>query len=349
MKITEDKLASAIRSGNIGKLYYLYGKEPFLINMHTDRIIKKTVGDDALDFNLQRLDGNPDPALLSDYIESLPVFAERKVITVKDYDPEKNDNDTDKRMLDIISDIPDTAVVVFYCTGIEPDEKKAKTKKFIAAVEKNGIVCAVEQMKAPKIAELCVKKAAKAGVVLSYDDALELTERVGGSMTSASDETAKLISYAGQGGTVTRENINALVPKRLEAEVFDLAAAINAGKRADAFHIIDELFSQQISPVNILSALAGAYLDMYCAKLAKVNGISPANAAQMFGYYGGRQWGFANKVYPAASRLETGYLRETVSLMSETDIKLKSSAVDKRIIIEEAVTKLFMCREKRQR
>ena len=87
MKLTEDKLSSAIRAGNIDKLYFLYGKEPFLINMHTDRIIKKTVGEDALDFNLQRLDGNPEPDVLSDYIESLPVFAERKVITVKDYDP----------------------------------------------------------------------------------------------------------------------------------------------------------------------------------------------------------------------------------------------------------------------
>lgn len=347
MKLTEDKLSSAIRAGNIDKLYFLYGKEPFLINMHTDRIIKKTVGEDALDFNLQRLDGNPEPDVLSDYIESLPVFAERKVITVKDYDPEKNDADTDKRILDMISDIPDTTILIFYCTGIAIDEKKAKTKKFIAAVEKNGTVCATELMKAPKIAELCVKKAAKGGVVLSYDDALELTERVGGSMASASDETAKLMSYAGSGGTITRENINALVPKRLEAEVFDLAAAINSGRRADAFRIIDELFSQQISPVNILSALSGAYLDMYCAKLAKVNGISPQNAAQMFGFYGGRQWGFANKVYPAAARLGIGYLRETVSLMSETDIKLKSSAVDKRILIEKAVTKLFIFREQR--
>ena len=128
MKLTEDKLSSAIRAGNIDKLYFLYGKEPFLINMHTDRIIKKTVGEDALDFNLQRLDGNPEPDVLSDYIESLPVFAERKVITVKDYDPEKNDADTDKRILDMISDIPDTTILIFYCTGIAIDEKKATTK-----------------------------------------------------------------------------------------------------------------------------------------------------------------------------------------------------------------------------
>jgi DNA polymerase-3 subunit delta len=347
VRLTEEKLSSSIRAGNLERVYFIYGKEPFLISMYADRIIKKTVGEDALDFNLQRLDGNPDPDLLSDYIDTLPVFSEVKVVVIKDFDPEDKVSSNDKRYLEIIGNIPETTILLIYCTNVTIDEKKARTKKFIAAAEKAGAVCSIDLMKAPKIAELCVKKAAKEGVVMSYDDALALTERVGGSMSAASDETAKLMNYAGKGGMITRDSINALVPKQLEAEVFDLADAINAGKRADAYRIIDELFRKQIKPINIMSALSGTFLDMYCAKLAKNGGIGAQAAAQSFGHYGGKAWVFSNKIYPAASRLEIGFLRETVSLLSETDIALKSVRVDSRVLIEEAVTKLFMCRDKR--
>ena len=349
MKLTEEKLSSSIRSGKLEKVYFIYGKEPFLIQMYVDRLIKKAVGDDALDFNLHRLDGCPDPDMLSDYIDTLPVFSERKVIAVKDFDPEGKLSSYDKRYLEMIADIPDTAILVLYCINTEIDEKKSRTKKLIDAVDKNGAVCCINMMQAPKIAELCVKKAAKEGIVMSHEDAMFLTERVGGRMQAASDETAKLMTYAGSGGTITRDSIKLLVPEQLEAQVFDLADAINAGKRADAYRIIDELFRKQTKPVNIMSALSGTYLDMYCAKLAKNSGMSAQAAAQAFGHFGGKAWVFSNKVYPAASKLDVGYLRETVSLLSETDIALKSVAVDSRVLIEQAVTRLFMCREKRLR
>lgn len=347
MKLTEDKLSASIKAGDFSRVYFIYGKEPFLISMYADRIIKKAVGDDANDFNLQRLDGCPDPDLLADYIDTLPVFSEVKVVVIKDFDPENKLSSDDKRYLDIVANVPDSAILLIYCINTAIDEKKARTKKFIAAVEKAGTVCSVELMKAPKIAELCVKKAAKSGIVMSYDDALALTERVGGSMSAASDETAKLMSYVGEGGTISRSDIDALVPKQLEAEVFDLADAINAGKRAEAYRIVDELFEQQINAVNIMNALAGTFLDMYCAKLAKNSGMNAQSAAQSFGYYGGKAWVFSNKIFPAAARLGIAYLRETVSLLSETDIALKSVRTSSRVLIDEAVTKLFICREKR--
>lgn len=350
MKLTEEKLSAAIRAGNFDNLYFIYGKEPFLTAMYVDRIIKKKAGEDALDFNLQRLEGCPDPDMLSEYVEALPVFAEAKVVTVKDFDPEKCDAESFKRYLDIISDVPDTTILVFYCTGVDIDDKKPKanTKKFLAAAEKSGTVCAIDMMKPPKIAELCVKKAAKEGIVFSYDDALYLTERTGGKMSAASEETQKLMNCVGKGGTITRQNIDLLTPKQLDAKVYDLADAINAGNRKEAYGIVTDLFDEQIKAEVILATLAGAYIDMYGAKLAKTGGIAPETAAQMFGYYGNRTWAFTRKIMPAASRLPTGYLRETVDILSDADITLKSAAVDKQTVIEEAVTRLFMCRERQR-
>jgi len=346
MKLKEDKLAADIKAGKTANLYFIYGKEPLLVEMYADRIVERTVGADADEFNLQRFGDMPDPDLLTDYVEALPVFADMKTVLVKDFDPEKADAELSQRYLAIISDVPETTVLVFYSPSLDIEEKgmKSKTKKFIEAVDKNGVVCAVEQMKPPKIAELCVRKAAKEGIVISPDDALFLTERTGGHMHDASDEMSKLMSYVGNGGKITRAEIEKLVPKQLSAGVFELADAINSGRKTDAFRIIDELFLQQLEPLNIMGALSGTFLDMYCARLAKEDGISAQKAAPVFGCFGGKAWVFSNKIYPAASRLEKSYLRQTVKVLSEADIRLKSSSADPQTVIEETVVKMFELR-----
>ena len=343
MKITEDKLSAAIRSGRFDRVYLLYGKEPFLTKMYADRIIKKAAGDDPLDFNLVKIEGNPDIETFTDHIDGLPVFADMKVVAVNDPKPDEMDKATLERIIEIIADVPETTILIFYTTGTELSDKKANSKKFIAAAEKHGTVCVLDEMQPSKIAELAVKKAAKGGIVMSFEDAMYLTERVNGSMVSVSEETAKLMSYAGSGGTITRETINSLVPKQLDAGIYELATAINSGKRAEAYRITDELFLEQCDSTVIMSALSGAYLDLYRGKLAKSEGISPDRAAEEFGY-GKRGW-VLNKMMTASAKLSKAYLRETVNILSEADLKLKSTPVDKKTIIEEAVTRLFIARE----
>lgn len=343
MTLTEDKLSAGIRAGRLERVYFLYGKEAFLTKMYADRIIKKSVGDDPLDFNFIKIEGNPDFDLLTDYIDGLPVFADMKAVVINDIDAEQLDKDSLERLIEIISDIPDTTVLVMYITGIETDDKKAKTKKLIAAAEKYGAVCKLDAMQPSKIAELAVKKAAKAGIVISHEDALYLTERVNANMTTVSEETAKLMSYVGTGGSITRDIINSLVAKQLDTSIYELATAINSGKRAEAFQIISDLFNEQIEPTSIMSALSSAYLDFYYAKIAKGEGISPEAAAEKFGYPKNRAW-VLGKAMNAVARLEVSYLRRTVSILSKADITLKSTPTDKKTVIEKAVTELFIAR-----
>ncbi len=346
MVLTEEKLNADIRGGRIERVYYLYGKEPFLVKTYTDKIVKKTVGADPIDFNFIKLGSNPDIGLLNDYIDGLPVFADVKTIVVNDIDPEKMDKEELDAYITAIENVPETTVLVFGVTGFQPDEKKAKTKKFIAAAGKAGAVCKLDGIPQAKIAGLIVKKAAKQGIVISGEDAVYLTERVLCNMTLVSEETAKLMNYVGTGGVITREIIDKLVGKLLDTSVYELATAINSGRRAEAFRILDDLMAERIEPVVILSAMSGTYLDFYRAKLAKMTGVLPSQAAEQFGYPKNREW-VLNKAMNAVSKLRIGYLRETVSILSRADIAMKSSPADSRTVIEKAVAELFLAGEKR--
>lgn len=343
MTLTEEKLNGDIRGGRISRVYYLYGKEPFLVKTYADKIIKKTVGTDPLDFNFISLKGNPDTGTLNDYVEGLPVFADMKAVIINDADPEKMDKETFEAYLEIISNIPDTTVMVFSITGFQPDEKKAKTKKFIAAIDKAGSVSKLDGIPQAKIAGLVVKKAAKQGVVISGEDAMYLSERVLCNMTLVSEETTKLISYVGTGGTITRNIIDMMVGKLLDTSVYELATAINSGKRAEAFQILDDLMLERVEPIAVLSALSGTYLDFYRAKLAKITGVLPKQAAQEFGYAKNREW-VLDKAMNSVAKLRIDYLRNTVFILSRADLSIKSS-MEKRVVLEQAVAELFMARE----
>lgn len=344
MTVKEEQLSADIRAGRIARVYYFYGKEPFLVKTYCERVIKKAVGEDAYDFNLIKISGNPDPDTLSDYTEGLPVFADRKVVAVNDIDPEKMDEDAFSRLIGIVSDIPETTVLVMGVTGFSPDTRKSKTKKLIAAAEKAGIVCKFDFMPQPKITELVIKKAAKQGVVISRENAMYLTERTLCNLTLVSEETAKLISFVGTGGTIERSAIDSLVAKQLDTGVFELATAINAGKRAEAFRIIDDLIQERVDPAAILPALSSAYLDFYRAKLAKAAGASSADAARSFSYAKNREWALG-KAMNAVSRLTAGYLRGTLAILYEADIAIKSERTDPRTILETAAAKLLAARQ----
>lgn len=346
MILEESKLRADIGAGRIKNVYFLYGKEPFLVKTYTDKIIKKTLGDDPIDFNLIKLGANPDVGMLIDYVEGLPVFADMKVVVVNDMKADSLSEEDYSAYLSIIGNMPETTVLIFSITGIEINDTKKAVKDFISAVDKAGVVCRLDGVEENKIVDLVVKKAAKSGIVISPEDAAYLSERVLCDMTLVSTESSKLMDYVGKGGVITREIIDMLVGKHLDTSVYELATAINEGQKEKAFRIIDDLFTQRIDAISIISAMTTAYLDFYRAKVAKMTGVLPAQAAEQLGYSKNREW-VVKRSMTAVSKLRLGYLRETLFILADADKQIKSAPVDDRIILDKAVTKLFLVGEKR--
>ena len=255
----EATLKAELKSGKLRQVYYLYGEETFLTRMYADRIVAAAGGEQSDGLNFMKLRGAPAPHSLSDFAESLPFFAEHKCVKITDLDAEDMDNDSHKELLKLIDELPETTVMVICQTGLEIDDvkPKAKTKKLIQTVEKRGMVCRFQYMTAEMTAAMAAKKAQKMGCTLSPENATHLSGLCGRSLTLIQNEVEKLCSCQ-QSGEITRELIDALTPKLLDASAYDLSTSILAGKTADALKMMDELFQQREEPILILSALSGA-------------------------------------------------------------------------------------------
>lgn len=336
----ENTLKAELKAGNVRRVYYIYGEEMFLTRMYADRIAD-TAGcpkDDSMNF--LKLRGAPDPNSLSDFTESLPFFAEHKCVEIVDLDAEALDNDSHKALLKLIEELPDTTVMVICQTGLEIDDvkPKAKTKKLVQTVEKCGAVCKMQFMPTAMTAAMAAKKAQKAGCTLSQENAAYLSEMCGGSLTLIQGEVDKLCSCK-QSGEITRELIDSLTPKLLNASAYDLSALILAGRTAEALKMMDKLYQLHEEPIIMLSALSGAFVDSYRAKLAQNARKSSQQAAADFGYFGGRAFYFG-KTCTAVRNIPEGKLARCLEVLYRTNVLMNSSKQDERILLERAVTEL---------
>lgn len=340
MQIDEEKLSTNIKTNNIDNLYYLYGEEVFLTKTYTDRLLVKIVGKEPLDFNLIRLSGNVNPDILSDNIENLPMFAEKKAIVINDLDAEKMPAEDMEKIVALLKDIPETTVVIISITGLALDAKKAKTKKLITALGKIGTVCEFKYLQPAKIAEIISRKASKNACVLSKENARYLAEITLKNLTLIGEETEKLCSYVGRGNEITREVIDKLVTKQLDTSIYTLATAITSNQHKQAFSILDDLFEQRVEPIVIMSALSGAFVDFYRARVAKTAGIMPAQVVIDFAYPKNRAF-VVSKAFGAVANVTPPHLRKCLNVLSDTDVKLKSTGADGRILLEQAIVRLF--------
>ena len=117
MKYDEDKLSSAIKSGDISRINYLYGDERFLVKTYTDRLLDTTIGKDRNDINLTKLGSTFPVDVLTDSIESMPLFSDKKVVLISDLDMEKFDENAIETILSSFKDIPDECTVIISITG----------------------------------------------------------------------------------------------------------------------------------------------------------------------------------------------------------------------------------------
>ena len=341
----ESRLSAELKAGKLRRAYFLYGEEVFLTGMYAGMISKLAGAETGDGLNLLKMRGAPDMDVLSDFAESMPFFSECKCVRITDIDAEALDNDQSKRLISLIEQLPDTTVLVIAMTGVEVDDKKprAKTKKLIQTIEKCGAVCRFSFLPVEKTAAMAVKKAAKSGCTLSPENARHLSELCGRSLTLIQNEVEKLCSFR-QSGEITREAIDRLTPRMIDASTFALADLILARKTAGALRLMDDLFTQQTDPVIILSSLSGAFVDYYRAKLAIKAGKPPRAASKDFQYFGGRAYYFEQTFTPAR-RVSEDYIKTCLEVLFRTNLLLNSSKADRQTLLERAVIEMTGARQ----
>ncbi|HEX3039271.1 MAG TPA: DNA polymerase III subunit delta [Caproiciproducens sp.] len=344
-EITEADLKKQIEKSAFSSLYFLHGEEKYLVGYYARKLIDKAKGTAFEDFNFQRFEGG---AASMDEIaaaaEALPFMAERKCVAVSDLDAESLRAQEFDKLIELISNIPDTTVLVIYLPSVTIDYKADKKwKKFITLAEQKGNSIQLKKRTNADLEKLLCAGAAKRGCELSRVDAGRVIAYSGNDLQTLYNELEKLCSYVGK-REITPQIIDRLVTKNLEARVYDLSKAILAGQYDKAYGILDLLFYQNEEPVTVLAVLSSAYLDMYRVRTSIQGGYGVLESAKYFDYT--RKEFRLTNAERDSKRLTTAMLRESLQTLLSADVSLKSARGDRRVTMEKLIAQLLLIAEK---
>ncbi len=341
-ELSRKDLRKRINDKQFDKIYLLYGEEKMYIKSDTNYLTEKLMGKNPPEFNFHKFEKDYELDDIAVSVQVVPFMSENNVVLISDMDINslvKSDLD---RLIAILDNVPDTTVVIFTMPTLVQDMKKlgsgfTKLKKY---VEKNGTACAASRETDLSLARQIIRWADSRGVKIEQADAFKLQEYAGFDLNTIKNELDKLCNYVGDGGIITRENIENLVTKQLEANIFHLTDAIVSGDSDKAYNILETLYYQKAEPNEIINVISMSYLDFYRARVAAESGTPISEVAKEFGY--GRREFALKKAGSKTRGISTENLRESLDIITETTAKLRSTAINDKIAVEALVAKLII-------
>ncbi|HEY0392722.1 MAG TPA: DNA polymerase III subunit delta [Solirubrobacterales bacterium] len=162
---------------------------------------------------------------------------------------------------------------------------KAPPKLVKAVSEGKGEIHEFEAAKAREMPRLLVADAKRLGYVLDPAAARLLVERMGTSPVRLRNELERLALWAGEGGRVGVEDLEAMVSDTSEAAVWALSDALLERDPARAASLAERLISQGENVTGLIYGLASR-LRKACAAAAQIEeGVPPKQVESSLGMH----------------------------------------------------------------
>lgn len=338
--ITSTQLFSDIRAEKLNSLYVLIGKQTFMLEKAVDKIVSKATGHKKNGFNYKKFDGdNFDFSDFSDAIETYMFTQQRKVVLLNDINFESLNATQLEKLKQSVSDIDENTIVIITSKSYDANLKKdIKLKSFIKEIEKTSQIVEFNLSDEKTLVNFICDHFSRHSLKISQVNAKAFINRLGGNYQIIMNELEKLENYA-QDTEITLEMINEVTVENVEESIYSLAKFILFKNAKKAFEIIKNLYNQRLEPIIIAATLNRAFVDLYRAKCGVLAGLSPNEIAKSFKYKG-VEFRITNAVNDV-KHISLTQIKICLNLLVEADKKLKSSKVDRRLLLEQTTAQII--------
>ena len=254
----------------LNSIYLLYGEEKFLLDNCVKKI-KKKFGELLQGINYVIIDETTVDNLI-DEIESPAFGYDQKLIIVKNSGLFKKDGrkkqgtPIQEKVSTYFSNtkLDNDVVIVFIEDSVDKNDvfESLSSQAIIVEFKELDEIALIRKLK--QISNLYK-------VTISDQNIKYLLEVSGTNMQYLINEIRKLIEFAGQGGTITKEAIDNLAIKQFDSIVFDLTDSLGNKQTAKALEVLDELIYQKEPIQKILVTLYNHFKRLYLCDLAIKN------------------------------------------------------------------------------
>ena len=266
-----------IKTGNFKPVYLLYGEEAYLKKQYRDRITKAIFPDgDTVNYAYYEGKGI-NPGELIDLAETMPFFADRRLIVIENSGFFKN---ASPELADYIKTMPDTACFLFV------ENEADKRGKMYKAVKSKGRVVEMARQDEKTLTIWLMGLIRKEGKQIRESTIRHILDRTGTDMKNLETEMEKLFTYTIDQDEITDEDVDAVCTAQIEGHIFEMVDAVAVGNKKKALDYYYDLLALKEPPMRILylltrqfklllevKDLAGKRYDK--AAIAKTVGLHP--------------------------------------------------------------------------
>ena len=316
-----EQINEDIRQGKLKQIYLLHGEERYLRRQYRERLQKALCGDGDT-MNAHFFEGKNIPVgEIIDLAETLPFFAERRVIFITDSGLFKSGGE---EMSEYLSSLSETAYFVFTESEVDKRSKMYKT------VRSNGYAAEFSTQKEATLKRWILGILSKEGKKVTENTILLLLSKTGTDMDNIQMELEKLICYCMDKDVVTDADVEAICTTRISSHIFDMIDAIALKQQKRALDLYYDLLSLKEPPMRILFLIARHCNMLLQAKEMHSDNydnkaISDKLNIQPF---------VVKKYLSQASRFSAATLREAVKQCVEAEEAVKSGRMNDMMSVE---------------
>lgn len=315
------RIIEDLNSGNFRCVYVLYGQEAYLQKQYRDKLVTALLGDgDSMNFlHVQGKDYSV-PQLI-DFAETMPFFAERRVIVMEGTGILKSGGE---ELAAYLAEPCETTAWILV------ESECDKRSKLFKAADKTGLCVEFTTQD-----EATLKKWVLS--ILKREDkqitgqSLELfLDKTGTDMNIIRLELEKLLCYTMGRNVIEREDIEAVCITRITGHIFDMVDAIGVRDRRRALALYNELQALREPPIRILF-LIGRHMNILLQiKDLKKRGADQKTMASKVGVPP-----FAvGKYVKQAGLYRTEQLKEALERCIQADEAIKTGALQDKMSVE---------------
>ncbi|MFQ8879146.1 MAG: DNA polymerase III subunit delta [Roseburia hominis] len=245
-----------IRSGNLKQIYLLYGTEDYLKRQYRDKLKNALTaagedfgmggmlsGGDG-DMNFNRFEGKDiNPKQVIDLAETLPFFAERRVILIENSGFFKNACD------ELAEYLAQPAASTYFVFVEEEVDKRSKMYK---AVKNAGKIVEFATQTEELITRWVLARLKKEGKNITGSVMQLFLSKTGSDMGNIDRELEKLICYTMDKSVIEAADVEAIATEQTTNRIFEMVNAIAEHNQRRALDLYYDLLTLKEPPMRIM-------------------------------------------------------------------------------------------------
>lgn len=263
-----------IKTGQFQNIYLLYGEEAYLKRQYKEKLVHALVTEgDTMNFSsYEGKDINPKE--LIDLAETMPFFADRRVILVEDSGFFKN---ACEELAGYLPELSESTCILFVESEVD------KRSKMYKQVKKSGRIVCFDRQSDEILMRWVGTRLKKEGKTMTRAAYQRFMEKTGNDMENIDKELEKLICYCLELEAIDVEQVEAVCVEQTTNKIFDMVNAISEKRQKQALDLYYDLLTLKEPPMRILFLILRQFQKLMLIKELTNQGVDSRTIASKAG------------------------------------------------------------------